>query len=54
MESAQMAHSLGGYVISDGGCTNPGDVSKAFCAGADFIMAGGMFSGHEESGGDDV
>jgi len=29
----------------------PGDFSKAFGAGADFVMAGGMFSGHDESGG---
>ncbi|ETN99950.1 guanosine 5'-monophosphate oxidoreductase [Reticulomyxa filosa] len=30
----------------------PGDFSKAFGAGADFVMAGGMFSGHDESGGE--
>lgn len=54
MESAELAHSLGGYVISDGGCTNPGDVSKAFCGGADFVMNGGMFGGHEESGGENI
>ena len=42
----------GGLIISDGGCNVPGDFSKAFCAGADFIMAGGIFAGHEESGGD--
>ena len=29
----------------------PGDFSKAFGAGADFVMAGGTFSGHDESGG---
>ena len=28
---------LGGHVISDGGCTCPGDFSKAFGAGADFV-----------------
>ena len=39
-------------VIKDGGCTCPGDVSKAFGAGADFVMIGGMFAGHDESGGD--
>lgn len=43
---------MGGYVISDGGCTNPGDFSKALGAGADFVMAGGMFAGHVESGGE--
>ncbi|CAF88066.1 unnamed protein product, partial [Tetraodon nigroviridis] len=36
----------------DGGCTCPGDVSKAFGAGADFVMLGGMLAGHSESGGD--
>ena len=54
MESAELAHSMGGYIISDGGCTNPGDVAKAFCGGADFVMNGGMFGGHIESGGEDV
>ncbi len=28
---------LGGHIISDGGCTCPGDVAKAFGAGADFV-----------------
>ena len=45
---------MNGHLISDGGCTNPGDFSKAFGAGADFIMAGGMFAGHDESGGENV
>lgn len=40
------------HVVSDGGCTCPGDFSKAFGAGGDFVMAGGMFAGHEESGGE--
>lgn len=38
--------------MSDGGCTIPGDFSKAFAGGSDFIMAGGMFAGHDESGGE--
>ena len=29
------------------GCTCPGDVAKAFGGGADFVMLGGMFAGHE-------
>ena len=45
------AHGLDGYVMADGGCTCPGDVSKAFGAGADFVMLGGMLSGHDECGG---
>ena len=38
--------------MSDGGCTNPGDVAKAFGAGADFVMLGGMLAGHDQSGGE--
>ena len=48
MECAEAAHGLNGHVIADGGCTCPGDVAKAFGAGADFVMLGGMFAGHEE------
>ena len=50
-ECADAAHGLGGHVMSDGGCNSPGDVAKAFAAGADFVMLGGMFAGHEEGGG---
>ncbi|RCW92635.1 GMP reductase [Winogradskyella arenosi] len=52
IECADAAHGLGGQIISDGGCATPGDIAKAFGAGADFVMLGGMFSGHTESGGD--
>lgn len=52
IECADAAHGLNGHVISDGGCTCPGDISKAFGAGADFVMLGGMFAGHDESGGE--
>ena len=52
IECADAAHGLRGHVISDGGCSKPGDVAKAFGAGADFVMLGGMFAGHEESGGE--
>ncbi|EDQ90548.1 uncharacterized protein MONBRDRAFT_16151 [Monosiga brevicollis MX1] len=52
IECADAAHGLGGLVISDGGCTCPGDVSKAFGAGADFVMLGGMLAGHDESAGE--
>ena len=38
-------------MIADGGCTCPGDVSKAFGGGADFDMLGGMLAGHKEGGG---
>jgi GMP reductase len=54
IECADAAHGLGGQIISDGGCSTPGDVAKAFGAGADFVMLGGMFSGHNESGGETI
>nr|QFG74460.1 MAG: IMP dehydrogenase / GMP reductase domain protein [Megaviridae environmental sample] len=52
IECSDAAHGLKGHVISDGGCTNSGDISKAFGGGADFVMMGGIFSGHDESSGD--
>ncbi|MGI9276389.1 MAG: GMP reductase [Endozoicomonas sp.] len=52
IECADAAHGVGGQIISDGGCTCAGDVSKAFGGGADFVMIGGMFAGHDESGGE--
>jgi GMP reductase len=51
IECADSAHGLGGHIIADGGCTCPGDVAKAFAAGADFVMLGGMLAGHDEGGG---
>ena len=51
-ECSDAAHGLGGHVMADGGCKYPGDVSKAFGAGADYVMLGGMFAGHKESGGE--
>lgn len=52
MECADAAHGLNGHVCADGGCTCPGDVAKAFAAGADFVMLGGMLAGHDECSGD--
>ena len=52
IECADAAHGLGGHIIADGGCTCPGDVAKAFAAGADFVMLGSMLAGHDEGGGD--
>ena len=51
-ECADAAHGLGGHIMSDGGCAAPGDIAKAFGAGADFVMLGGMLAGHDESGGE--
>ena len=54
IECADAAHGLGGHIIADGGCTTAGDVAKAFAAGADFVMLGGMLAGHDEGGGEVV
>ena len=51
IECADAAHGIGGHIIADGGCNSSGDMVKAFAAGADFVMAGGMLAGHEECDG---
>jgi GMP reductase len=52
IECADAAHGLKGQVCADGGCTVPGDVAKAYGAGADFVMLGGMLAGHVECDGE--
>lgn len=52
IECSDAAHGLGGHIVSDGGCTCSGDVAKAFGAGADFVMLGGMLAGHDEALGE--
>lgn len=52
IECADAAHGLGGLICADGGIKVPGDVGKAFGAGADFIMCGGILAGHDECGGE--
>ncbi len=54
IECSDAAHGLGAHIISDGGICYPGDISKAFGAGSDFVMMGSMFSGHKECQGDIV
>lgn len=54
MECSDAAHGVGGHIISDGGITCPGDISKALGGGADFVMLGSMLSGHDESAGEMV
>ena len=51
IECADAAHGVGGHIIADGGCNSSGDMVKAFAAGADFVMIGGMLAGHEECDG---
>jgi GMP reductase len=41
-----------GLVMSDGGCKTSGDICKAICSGADWVMIGGMFAGAEECDGE--
>ena len=52
IECVDAAHGLGGQIISDGGCTIPDDIAKAFGAGVDFVMLGGILAGHIENGGE--
>jgi GMP reductase len=52
-ECADAAHGMGAQIIADGGCREIGDIAKAFGAGADFVMLGGMLAGHDESGGEE-
>jgi len=51
VDCSEAAHQAGGYIISDGGVRDPGDIAKAFAGGADFVMGGGIFAGHIESPG---
>ncbi len=48
VECSSAAHGQDGHIIADGGCCEPGDVSKAFGGGADFVMLGGMLAGYDE------
>ncbi|HSA37486.1 MAG TPA: IMP dehydrogenase [Methanoregula sp.] len=48
---ADIAHSAGIPVISDGGVRFSGDVAKAIAAGADSVMMGSMFAGTDEAPG---
>lgn len=52
LECADAAHGVGGMICADGGCTCAGDIAKAFGAGADFVMLGGMLAGTDESAGE--
>ena len=52
IECSDAAHGVGGLIIGDGGITCPGDMSKAFGGGADFVMVGSAFAGHDENPGD--
>ena len=52
IEVSDICHQRGCYVMCDGGVNTPGDVCKAFGAGADFVISGSLFSGCDEADGD--
>ena len=52
LECADIAHSVNGHICADGGIVDVGDMCKALCLNADFVMAGGMFAGTDEAEGD--
>jgi GMP reductase len=52
IECVETATALGIGIVSDGGIVYPGDIAKSFVAGAAMVMAGGIFAGHDECGGE--
>lgn len=58
IECSHAAHGLKsgdgklGLICADGGCKIPADIVKAFAAGADFVMLGGMLAGTDECEGE--
>ena len=52
MECADIAHSVNGHICADGGIVDVGDICKALCLNADFVMIGGMFAGTDEAEGE--
>ena len=52
LECSNTAHGINAHIISDGGIVNIGDFGKAYGAGADFVMCGSIFAGHDECNGE--
>lgn len=52
MDCYKIVQGMNSLMCSDGGCNEPGDFAKAFGAGANFVMAGTIFAGHDECGGE--
>ena len=54
MNVAEISSKFGVPLIADGGIKQTGDLAKAIAAGADSIMVGNLFAGHEESPGEKI
>jgi IMP dehydrogenase len=54
VNAAAAAKKKGVPIIADGGIRYTGDIVKALAAGADTIMAGGIFAGTDESPGETI
>jgi IMP dehydrogenase/GMP reductase len=54
LECAETAKEYGAYLMADGGINQVGDISKALCAGGDFVMLGSMLAGHDVSPGETI
>jgi IMP dehydrogenase len=53
-EASQAGKKAGVPIIADGGIRYTGDIVKAIAAGADTVMAGGIFAGTDESPGETI
>lgn len=53
-EASEAAKKSGVPIIADGGIRYTGDIVKAIAAGADTVMAGGIFAGTDESPGETI
>ena len=49
IECSEEIKNYNGFVVSDGGVKITGDISKAFAAGAGFVMLGSLLAAHKES-----